>query len=50
MAVVRFGPPISLTEFTRGREGDVTAPLAEHLMAVIDRTIPVLAVPLVSAA
>jgi len=50
MAVVRFGPPISLTEFATGREGDVTAPLAEHLMAVIDRTIPVLAVPLVSAA
>ena len=50
MAVVRFGPPISLAEFSAGRSGDVTEELAAHLMAEITRTIPVLAVPLVSAA
>jgi len=49
-AVVRFGTPVSLSAFMAGREGDMTGPLADHLMAEITRTIPVLPVPLVSAA
>ncbi|MBS0564790.1 MAG: 1-acyl-sn-glycerol-3-phosphate acyltransferase [Proteobacteria bacterium] len=49
-AVVRFGRPVSLAAFARGRDGDVTAALAGHLMEEITRTIPVLPVPLVAAA
>ncbi|MFO1174273.1 MAG: 1-acyl-sn-glycerol-3-phosphate acyltransferase [Paracoccaceae bacterium] len=49
-AVVRFGRPVSLSAFAAGRTGDVTEPLADHLMAEITRTIPVLPVPLVAAA
>lgn len=49
-AVVRFGTPISLAAFSAGREGEVTEALADRLMAEITRTIPVLPVPLVSAA
>lgn len=49
-AVVRFGTPVSLAGFSAGREGEVTEALADRLMAEITRTIPVLPVPLVSAA
>lgn len=49
-AVVRFGTPISLASFSAGRDGDVTEELADRLMGEITRTIPVLPVPLVSAA
>lgn len=49
-AVVRFGTPVSLAAFSAGQSGDVTGALAAHLMAEITRTIPVLPVPLVSAA
>lgn len=49
-AAVRFGVPVSLKSFATGRDGDITAALAEHLMAAITATIPVLPVPLVSAA
>jgi glycerol-3-phosphate O-acyltransferase len=49
-AVVRFGTPISLTAFERGQDGDVTRALAGRLMAEITANIPVLSVPLVSAA
>lgn len=48
-AVVRFGEPVSLAKFSAGRQGDVTADLATHLMAEVTRNIPVLSVPLVSA-
>ncbi len=48
-AVVRFGAPISLSQFTGG-PGDPTEALASALMEEITRHIPVLSVPLVSAA
>lgn len=49
-AIVRFGEPVSLAAFAKGREGDLTADLAQHLMAEVTRNIPVLPVPLVAAA
>ena len=49
-AVVCFGAPVSLAEFSKGHGGDVTHALAAHLMAEITRNIPILAVPLVAAA
>lgn len=49
-AVVRFGRPVSLAEFAKTVPGDVTEALADHLMAEITLNIPVLSVPLVSAA
>ncbi|MCY1126201.1 1-acyl-sn-glycerol-3-phosphate acyltransferase [Frigidibacter sp. RF13] len=49
-AVVRYGTPISLSTFERQEKGDPTEALAQALMAEITRNIPVLAVPLVSAA
>jgi glycerol-3-phosphate O-acyltransferase len=49
-AAVRFGAPVSLKGFSSSCEGDVTAALAEHLMRKITQLVPVLPVPLVSAA
>ncbi len=49
-AVVRFGAPIPLSRFTEGTEAERTAHLAQALMDEITRNIPVLSVPLVSAA
>ncbi|MGB3146676.1 MAG: 1-acyl-sn-glycerol-3-phosphate acyltransferase [Paracoccaceae bacterium] len=49
-AVVRFGTPVSLAEFQKGRTGDVTAELTRHLMAEVTRNVTVLSVPLVAAA
>lgn len=49
-AAVRFGAPVSLKGFSSSCEGDVTVALAEHLMHKITQLVPVLPVPLVSAA
>ncbi|SDC51598.1 1-acyl-sn-glycerol-3-phosphate acyltransferase [Ruegeria marina] len=47
-AAVSFGAPLSLTEFRRDREGDVTVPLARELMLRIGSVVPVLPVPMVA--
>ena len=49
-AVVRFGAPVSLAEFTARAKGDPTKALAAHLMEEIARNVPVLSVPLIAAA
>ena len=46
-AAVSFGCPLSLREFSNGRTGDLTQPLAEELMAQIAAIIPILPVPAV---
>lgn len=47
-AAVSFGRPVSLTEFTSGKTGDVTKTLAQDLMRRIGEIVPVLPVPLVA--
>lgn len=49
-AVVCFGAPVSLAEFSAGQSGDVTPALADYLMQQIARNVPVVSVPLVAAA
>ncbi|MCF6231979.1 MAG: 1-acyl-sn-glycerol-3-phosphate acyltransferase [Rhodobacteraceae bacterium] len=46
-AAVSFGCPLSLKEFSTGRAGDLTMPLAEELMSQIAAIIPILPVPAV---
>jgi glycerol-3-phosphate O-acyltransferase len=50
VASVSFGAPLSLAEFLTVPHEDVTAELAEEMMARIARNVSVLPVPLVSAA
>ncbi|MDW4551011.1 1-acyl-sn-glycerol-3-phosphate acyltransferase [Defluviimonas sp. D31] len=50
IASVSFGAPLSLAEFLKAPHEDVTAELAEALMERIARNVPVLPVPLVTAA
>ncbi|MBT3141521.1 glycerol-3-phosphate acyltransferase [Phaeobacter gallaeciensis] len=47
-AAVSFGDPVSLKGFRAENEGDVTIPLARHLMANIGEIIPVLPIPLIA--
>jgi len=49
-AVVCFGAPVSLGDFSVGQTGDITPALATHLMKQIARNVPVLSVPLIAAA
>ncbi|MEX0302663.1 MAG: 1-acyl-sn-glycerol-3-phosphate acyltransferase [Leisingera sp.] len=48
-AAVNFGRPLSLAGFGAGRDGDITAPLAQELMRRISGIVPVLPVPLIAA-
>ena len=48
-AAVSFGHPLSLTEFAKDREGDVTKPLGRELMRRIEAVVPVLPVPMVAS-
>ncbi|MCI2400446.1 1-acyl-sn-glycerol-3-phosphate acyltransferase [Aliiroseovarius subalbicans] len=52
-ASVSFGTPVSLTDFlagaARNERGDITAPLADEIMARIRKVVPVLPVPVVAA-
>ncbi|MCW3783981.1 1-acyl-sn-glycerol-3-phosphate acyltransferase [Defluviimonas sp. CAU 1641] len=50
IASVSFGAPLSLAEFLKAPHEDATAEIAEALMARIARNVPVLPVPLVTAA
>ncbi len=49
-AAAGFGPPISLRAYLGDNPGAATEVLAAHLMAEIERAVPVLPVPLVAAA
>ena len=49
-AAVGFGPPISLKAFMTANPQAATEALGAHLMAEIEKVVPVLAVPLVAAA
>ena len=46
-AAVSFGRPLSLKDFSIGKSGDLTMPLAEELMTQIAAIIPILPVPAV---
>ncbi|MEX0318844.1 MAG: 1-acyl-sn-glycerol-3-phosphate acyltransferase [Ruegeria sp.] len=46
MAAVRYGRPISLHDFSAGRDGDLMMPLARELMSRIGEVVPVLPTPL----
>ncbi len=46
-AAVSFGCPLSLKQFSAGKDGDLTMPLAEELMRQIAGIIPILPVPAV---
>ena len=48
-AAVSFGHPLSLTEFSKSRDGDVTKPLGRELMRRIKDVVPVLPVPMVAS-
>ncbi len=48
-AAVSFGHPLSLTEFSKPRQGDVTKDLGRELMQRIKAVVPVLPVPMVAA-
>jgi len=47
-AAVSFGHPISLREFSAGRDGNLTEPLAETLMQQVGEIAPVLPVPAIA--
>lgn len=47
-AAVSFGKPLSLTEFTKRRKGEIAEPLAAELMRRIGDVTPVLPVPMVA--
>ena len=47
-AAVSFGRPLSLTEFSNSKSGDLTRPLARDLMQRIGEVVPVLPVPMVA--
>ncbi|MEY4305674.1 MAG: hypothetical protein RIT52_1849, partial [Pseudomonadota bacterium] len=49
-AAVGFGPPISLKAFMTANPQAATEALGAHLMAEIEKVVPVLPVPLVAAA
>jgi glycerol-3-phosphate O-acyltransferase len=49
-AAAAFGPPISLRRFLAENPGAAAEVLGAHLMAEIERVVPVLPVPLVAAA
>ncbi|WP_412555469.1 1-acyl-sn-glycerol-3-phosphate acyltransferase [Shimia sp. MIT1388] len=47
-ATVRFGRPVSLTEFSKDVTGDVAKPLGVELMRRINGVVPILPVPLMA--
>ena len=47
-ATVRFGRPVSLTEFSKDLSGDVAKPLGVELMRRINGVVPILPVPLMA--
>ncbi len=47
-ATVRFGRPVSLTEFSQDVSGDVAKPLGVELMRRINGVVPILPVPLMA--
>ncbi|MCH2067605.1 1-acyl-sn-glycerol-3-phosphate acyltransferase [Shimia sp.] len=47
-ATVRFGRPVSLTEFSKDVSGDVAKPLGVELMRRINGVVPILPVPLMA--
>jgi glycerol-3-phosphate O-acyltransferase len=47
-ATVRFGRPLSLTEFSKDVSGDVAKPLGVELMRRINGVVPILPVPLMA--
>jgi len=47
-ATVRFGRPVSLTEFSKDVSGDVAKPLGVELMRRINGVVPILPVPLMT--
>ncbi|MCP4824209.1 MAG: glycerol-3-phosphate acyltransferase [Shimia sp.] len=47
-ATVRFGRPVSLTEFSKNVTGDVAKPLGVELMRRINGVVPILPVPLIA--
>lgn len=49
-AAAAFGPPVSLRAFMAGLDGPATEALGAHLMAEIEKVVPILPVPLVAAA
>lgn len=49
-AAAAFGPPVSLRGFMAELDGPATESLGAHLMAEIEKVVPVLPVPLVAAA
>lgn len=49
-AAAAFGPPVSLRSFMAGLDGPATEALGAHLMAEIEKVVPILPVPLVAAA
>lgn len=49
-AAAAFGPPVSLRAFLAGLHGPATEALGAHLMAEIEKVVPILSVPLVAAA
>ncbi len=46
-AAVSFGEPLSLAEFSKGKQGDVTKDIGRELMRRIRKVVPVLPLPLV---
>lgn len=48
-AAVSFGQPLSLSEFTKTRKGEISEALAYALMDRIESVVPVLPVPLVAS-
>ncbi|SMP29232.1 1-acyl-sn-glycerol-3-phosphate acyltransferase [Shimia sagamensis] len=47
-ATVRFGEPVSMTEFSKDVQGDLAKPLGLKLMKQINAVVPILPVPLMS--
>jgi len=48
-AAVSFGAPLSLADYVKGRQGDLTGEIAAELMGRIKAIVPVLPIPLVAA-